>query len=292
MKQFYINVIDYRGDETVINSRGDCLYDYRTKYFLRQQEDFHLWKQWGHKFRCFTQHHKSQDFKHFDDVVYISRCNTAKARNYVLDYIKNSDEDWFGLWDNDATLYWDRLSSRLFPQHLHSVNEIANEQEIIGYVPFNPGASPYLNVQDGWTFKPTIQMKGTMMFLRNPNQYGDTRFNENISTMEDLEWAVHLTKKDKKFAIIEQVSLNELVNGKSTIFTVNAYHENYKKPGPKSNPKGLLKWDAQLDRNQKYQIAREEIAQLHNLSMDDAAAQQRNLWRVPEQFHNLFEYAP
>jgi hypothetical protein len=285
----WINVIDYRGDDTVINSRGDSLFNYRTVYFLRQQADFHHWKTAGHKFRCFTQHNDN-NFSEFDDVVKIPRCHTAKARNYVLDFIQHSSEDWIGLWDNDTTLYWDRLSSKIFPRDIDIVHELAINQDIIGYVPFNPGASPYQKVEEGWTFRPTIQMKGTMMFLRNPNQYGNIRFNEQISTMDDLEWAVNLTKQDKKFAIINQVSLNELVNGKSTIFTVNAYHENYKKPGRNANPKGLLKWDAQLDRNEKYKIARKEIEQLHNLTMDDASAMQRNLWRVPKNFFDLFKF--
>ena len=285
----WINIIDYRGDDTVINSRGDSLFNYRTKYFLRQQDDFKYWKAHGHQFRCFTQHNDNS-FNHFDHVVKIPRCHTAQARNYVLDFIQNSNEDWFGLWDNDTTLYWDRLSSKIFPRDIDQVNQLASEQDIIGYVPFNPGAGPYQQVEAGWTFKPTIQMKGTMMFLRNPNQYGNTRFNEQISTMDDLEWAVNLTKQDKKFAIIEQVSLNELVNGKSTIFTVNAYHEGYKKPGPNANPKGLLKWDAQLDRNEKYKIARKEIEKLHNLTMDEAAFRQRKLWHVPTTFNSLFEF--
>jgi hypothetical protein len=285
----WINVIDYRGDDTVINSRGDNLFWYRTKYFLKMTEDFSHWRQHGHQFRCFTQHNDNS-FNDFDHVVKIPRCHTAQARNYVLDFVQNSNEDWFGLWDNDTTLYWDRLSSKIFPRDIDQVNQLASEQDIIGYVPFNPGAGPYQQVKEGWTFKPTIQMKGTMMFLRNPNQYGNTRFNEQISTMDDLEWAVNLTKQDKKFAILDQISLNELVSGKSTIFTVNAYHENYKKPGPKANPKGLLKWDAQLDRNEKYKIARKEIENLHNLTMDEAALRQRNLWRVPSTFNSLFEF--
>ena len=34
----YINIIDYRGDEQVANSLGETLFQYRTRYFVKQQE--------------------------------------------------------------------------------------------------------------------------------------------------------------------------------------------------------------------------------------------------------------
>lgn len=280
-------MIDYRGDETIINSRGDCLFDYRTKYFLRIQEDFHYWKQWGHKFRCFTQHHQSKDFKHFDDVVYIPRGNAAASRNQVLDYYKRNS--WIAIWDNDATLYWDKLDSKLFPSELDAVCDLADKENIISFIPFNSQQSPYpKQIKDRWTFKPQIAQKGTMMFIKNIDCY----FDETMTALSDLERACRLVLLGYKTAICEQISLNELDNGKSTIFKVNAYHEQYKKPGPKANPKGLLKWDAQLDRNEKY---KKNILYIENKlgSIENIKNQHKILWNpLQTTFSSFFEYAP
>lgn len=249
----WINVIDYRGDQTTVNSRGDTLFDYRTKYFFRQQDDFHYWKKWGHKFRCFTQHHNRNDLFNdyfaFDDVIKIPRGNAAFSRNQVLDYY--TKDQWIGIWDNDATLYFNKLNSLEFCQELEQVCEQADQQGIVSFIPFNAQQSPYPKHQKPrWTFRPKLEQKGTMLFVKTD----DWRFDEQMSALEDLEFAMRLVSDNKKFAVCEQVSLKEMVQAKSTIFQINAHHKSYKKPGPNANPNGLLEWDAQLDRQKKYKI--------------------------------------
>jgi hypothetical protein len=276
----WINVIDYRGDDTVINSRGDSLFNYRTKYFLRIQEDFHIWKQWGHKFRCFTKHKRCEHHTEFDDVIEIPMMNVPQTRNLILDYYDKNT--WIGMWENDATLYWDRLHSRRVPKELDYICKLADDQKIIAWVPFNPHQSPYQEIGDEWTFKPSINLKGTMVF----HKITDMRFDETFDILDDVEYACHLTAQGMKSAQLEQMSLREVVNGKSTIFKVNAYHEQYKNPGAKANPKGLLKWDAQLDRNERYVIGKEKIKLKHGADLKEISNNQRKLWKQP---NNLFD---
>ena len=281
-----ICVNDYRGDDTVINSRGDSLYNYRTHYFHRIQQDFNRWQQWGHEFWCYTQHPNSRDFQQFDRVIPVERNPVAQAKNVILDDLYSQGIDWCGIWDNDSTLYWDKHRSQQLPKQLERVCELAQEQNIWSFVPFNPQQAPYQTPDvTQWTFKPTIQMKGSMTFLRVHEQ----RYNTEVTTMDDLVYAIDLTRQERRCGMLEQAVLNELVNGKSTIFTVNAYHEQYKNPGPRANPKGLLKWDAQLSRNEQYIQAHKDIEQLYGTSWGDWQTRQRMLWRIPETFNELFE---
>ena len=277
----WINIIDYRGDETVINSRGDSLFQYRTKYFLRQQTDFHHWKKAGHKFRCFTQHESRNplfnDYGEYDDVVKIPRSNAPQARNYVLNYY--SKDEWIGVWDNDATLYWDKLESRKFPSQLDNICQQAQSNRIVSFIPFNAQQAPYpKNVKTAWTFKPKLEQKGTMLFL----QVGDWRFDESMDALEDLEFACSLISQGYKFAQCEQVSLKEMVHGKSTVFQVNSYHKEYKKPGPNANPDGLLEWDAQIDRTEKYKKNIEYIELKLGSNIKTLREQHKNLWNDQE----------
>lgn len=286
----WINVIDYRGDDTIINTRGDSLFKYRTNYFHKQQEDFTIWKEAGHKFRCFTQHINTNDliddFWAFDEVVRIPRGNAAQSRNYVLDYYCLGD--WIGIWDNDASLYFDRLESRRFVTELDLICKLAEEQNISSFVPFNAQQSPYpKKPKPAWTFKPKLEQKGTMLFVK----VDSWRFDVNMTALEDLEFAARLAKENKKFAMCEQVSLKELVNGKSTIFQVNAYHSEYKNPGPNANPKGLLQWDAQLDRKYKYEQNKSYIENKLKMSLEDIKKIHKSNWLIKSDYNKLFENA-
>lgn len=282
----WINIIDYRGDGTTVNSRGDNLFDYRTKYFLRQQKDFDLWKKWGHKFRCFTQHNDN-NFSKFDSVVSIPRSTAPQARNYVHDYYPQNT--WIGLWDNDATLYWKKLNSQSVPQQLDAITEICEQQDIHAWVPFNAQQSPYpKTVPKDWSFKPTIQLKGTMTFVKT----SDLRHNEAEPSRDDVEYAFELTRRSKKVGMLEQASLNELVTGKSTVFKINAHYEAYKNPGPNANQLGLLKWDAQLSRRDEYLRADKQWIQRYGMGLRDFQELQRKLWEPnPLIISGLFEYA-
>lgn len=278
----WINIIDWRGDSTAINSRGDSLFWYRTKYFLRQQADFHRWKKYGHQFRCFTQH-DDDSHPEFDDVVRIPRSNAPQARNYVHNFYPINT--WIGLWDNDGTLYWDKLHSNQVPQDLDLICSEADNKKIVAWVPFNAQQSPYpKTLPDPWTFKPTIQLKGTMTFVKT----SELRHNESEPSRDDVEYAFELTRLRRRVGMLEQASLNELVNGKSTVFKVNAYHEAYKKPGPRANPNGLLQWDAQLSRRDEYQRADKVWQEKYGQGLEDFQRQQRALW-CDNIFDNLFE---
>lgn len=279
-------MIDYRGDDTIINSRGDCLFDYRTKYFLRIQEDFHYWKQWGHKFRCFTQHHQSEDFKHFDDVVYIPRGNAAASRNQVLDYYKRNS--WIAILDNDCSLYFNRLDALDFIKNLDDVISFAEQSNIVSFVPFNPLVQPYPKILPSkWTFQPQV-VQNAFIFCK----VMDFRYDESLTTREDYDIGCQIIMAGYKCARLANISLRSMVNGKSTIFKVNAYHEQYKKPGPKANPKGLLKWDAQLDRIEKYNNANNEIEQKYQCSQKEIEERLRIMFKPQSKtFNTLFEYA-
>lgn len=280
----WINVIDYRGDETIINSRGDSLFSYRTKYFQRQQEDFEYWKQAGHKFRCFTQH-DDDNYIGFDDVVKISRGNAAFSRNCVLNYYTKGD--WISIWDNDVSLYWDKFNAIKFTLDCENVCKLAEEQNIISFVPFNPLVSPYSkNIPKIWTFNNQI-VQNALIFCK----ILDFRYDENLTTREDYDIGCAMTLAGYKTARLENISLKSMVNGKSTIFTVNAYHEAYKNPGPKANPKGLLKYDAQLDRLEKYKKANEEMEQKYSMSLQQIEIEQRKLWKITKNnFNELFSF--
>jgi hypothetical protein len=271
----WINVIDYRGDDTIVNSRGDRLFDYRTRYFFKQQEDFHRWKTHGHRFRCFTQHHNRtpflDDYSEFDDVQHIPRGNAAQSRNRVLDFYEPGE--WIGIWDNDATLYFDKLDSLTFVKDLDSICVEAQQKNIASFVPFDASQAPYPRKPKRW--RPCLNQKTTMLFA----QVSDWRFDETLCCLEDLEFACRLSQKGVLFAQTELCSLKELVKGKSTIFTLNAHHSEYKNPGPNANPKGLLIWDAQLDRKIKYQKALNEIERKLGKSLRKLKQEHKLLWK-------------
>jgi hypothetical protein len=279
----WINIIDYRGDTTVINSRGDSLFDYRTKYFLRQQDDFKHWQKHGHQFRCFSQHPADNNFPHFDDVVQIPRGNCQSSRNAVLDFYPQ--DTWIGMWDNDATLYWERFLGYDFPKLLSQSTNYCDNENIVSFVPFNSQQTPYPKVDpEVWTMVPKLEQKGTMMFMKTHLH----RYDSQMTGLSDMELACRLTLEGYKLAECQNASLNELVNGKSTIFKVNAYHEDYKKPGARANPAGLLKWDAQLDRNDKYRQNRAYIENKLGYTLDELKRKQRGLW-VNNNFSQLFD---
>ena len=266
-----VNVIDYRGDDTIINSRGETLYEYRTRYFHKIQQDFDIWKSAGHQFFCFTQHKDNDaDFWGFDNVVEMPRGKAAEARNYILDYHKQ--QEWISIWDNDASVYFDRLDTKRFIKYLDSIILEADKLGLSGFIPFNAQQSPYPTNPKRW--KPWIALKGTMMFLK----VLEHRYDTDMDCLEDLEYPARLTLQGHKFAQTEMCSLKEYVNGKSTIFKVNAYHSEYKNPGPNANPDGLLKWDAQLDRNDKYAVAKEYIENKLGFNIKEITKIQKSLW--------------
>lgn len=202
--QMWINVIDYRGQ--------DNLFVKRTEVFLKQQQDFHYWQQHGHKFRCFTQHHTDNNFGEYDDVIKIPRCYAAKARNIILDYYPA--DTWIGIWDNDASLYWNRLDSAKVPGELDKITQQADDQLIVAWAPYNPQTSPYQEtLPPAWTFRSTISLKGTMMFLKTQS----IRFNETITTLEDRDYACQLTMLGHRVGRLEQAALKEWAASHSTI---------------------------------------------------------------------------
>lgn len=289
----YINIIDYRGSKTTQTlSRGDTLFDYRTKYFVKQQQDFPKWQQHGHKFICFTQHPDDKNFDGFDKVVPIPRGTCDESRNAVFDYHKqqSSNWKWMGLWDNDSTLYWTKNNSSLLPEKLDEVCAQAQQQGIAGWVPFNPQQAPYVEVDlNTWTFKPTIHLKGSMMFLHNEQQWYDTSFAYHGG---DLRYAIELTRKGKKCAWLDQAALNELVTGKSTVFQINAYHEKYKKPGPDANPKGLKKWDSTIARRERLKVHFDHILTTTGLTVKDWQKKQRDLWQQDKTIYSKLFLSP
>ena len=277
-----IYVTDYRGDDTVINSRGDTLYNYRTVYFHKFQQEFSRWQKHGHRFICYTQHTQGllDDYPCFDEVVQVPRARTEVAKNRILDDVEASGDDWFGIWDNDATLYWNRLRSEQLPQELDLVCEKAEEQNIVAFVPFDSSKAPYSTVQDTtqWQFKPTVNLRSTMMFQRNPGVLSSQRCPTQFTASFDLAYAYELTSQGHRLGMLQQASLREMGNNKSTIFEVSARHEQYKKPGPNANPLGLLQWDGQVDRKDKYKQAQQEFKQHYGLTNRDYIKLQRSLW--------------
>lgn len=271
-----INIIDYRGDNTVINSRGETLFEYRTRYFHRTQEDFKPWRDAGHTFTCFTQHHNRNDlfddYWAFDKVIPIPRSNAPEARNHVLDYYPKGE--WIGIWDNDASVYLDKLDTRNFIKDLDAICQEADRLGIVSFVPFNAQQAPYPKNPKRW--KPRVEQKGTMMFLR----VMDWRYDETLACLEDLENALRLAQQGHKTAQTELCSLKEYQSAKSTIFKVNAYHAEYKNPGPNANPQGLKKWDAQFDRVDKYAQAKQQIETKLGDTIQNIKQQHKNTWKT------------
>jgi hypothetical protein len=282
-----ILVNDYRGDHTQINSRGDTLYQHRTRYFLKMQQDFAVWQRHGHHFICFTQHTDSAP-QQFDLVIPVPRNTVAHARNVMLDWLQQQriKDDWIGLWDNDVTLYWPRLQNARVPKELHMICRSAQDQNIHAWVPMNPQHTPYRDRPQDWQFQPTIQMKGSMTFIRNPSTTKPQRFNTSVTTMDDLVWAIEQTQRGNKVAILQQASLNELVKDKSTIFRVEPHRVPYKRPGARANPLGLTHYDGQRHRLEQFGKAEREIALWTGRTLQDWQHTQRQLW---QQKNNTYE---
>jgi len=270
----WINIIDYRGDDTIINTRNETLFNYRTRYLFRIQEDFYHWKKHGHKFRCFTQHDNRNDiindYSEFNDVVKIPRGNAASSRNLVLDYY--SKDEWIGIWDNDASVYFDKLDTKNFIRDLDAICQEAEQLAISSFVPFNAQQAPYPLKPKRW--KPKLEQKTTQLWCC----VDDWRFDDTLECLEDLEFACRLALQGKKFAQTELCSLKEYVNGKSTIFVVNEHHKAYKKPGPGANPNGLKQWDAQLDRVEKYDRAKQQIETKLGYTIKEIKEIHKKLW--------------
>ena len=205
----------------------------------------------------------------------------AHARNVMLDWLQQQhiQDDWIGLWDNDVTLYWPKLQNARVPKELHSICKTAQDQGIHAWVPMNPQHTPYKDQPQAWQFQPTIQMKGSMTFIRNPHTTQHQRFCTSVTTMDDLVWAIEQTQRGNKVAILPQASLNELVKDKSTIFRVEPHRVPYKRPGAGANPLGLTQWDGQRHRKQQFDKAQREIAQWTGHTLQDWQKTQRQLWQ-------------
>jgi hypothetical protein len=253
-----INLVDYRGDNTIVNNKGETLFEYRTRYFRRVQDDFHYWKQHGHKFVCFTQHPNDNNFEGFDEVIAIPRGTAPQSRNCILEHYPA--DTWIGIWDNDATLYWDKLNSKLVPKELEQICQQADNGGLYAWVPFNAQQAPYpTDLTPRWTFSPTIQLKGTMTFIKTC----ELRFNEQQPYRDDVEYAFELTLLDRKVGMLDQASLREHRPMFSTIFKNN--------------------------RVEIYQQSNKEMEDKLKYTFEELQAKQRNLWNIPEQFNSLFE---
>ena len=269
-----IAVIDWRGDGTAINSRGDSLFNYRTKYFHRQQEDFARWQLHGHTLHCFTQHDVRaviDDWWAFDEVIPCTRASQCEARNQVLAWA--TPGEWIGCWDNDATLNWHKMWSADLPDQLEFVCEQAQDDGIGAWMPFNAQQSPYPKLPASeWLFEPTIKLKGTMMFLA----VTDVRFDEDITCWEEVDYATQLMMQGVKTARLQQAALRELVEWKSTLFDVNCAHPEY---GARPLMKNQNKWDTQWSRQDAYAKAKQQIEAKWHTSMRDLAHKHKQLWR-------------
>jgi len=286
-----INIIDYRGTDTPVNAQGETLREHRTRYFERMQDDFYLWQQHGHRMVCFTQHPDDQCFEGFDIVVEIAPGTCDQSRRAVFEYHRHQNLrnwEWMGVWDNDATLYWNRLRSAEVPAQLDHICEQAWAQGIAGWVPFNPQQAPYQTVDlASWTFKPTIHLKGTMMFVHNSGVEYDDTFAYHGG---DVRYAIECTRQGLKCAQLEQAAVNELVTDKSTVFDVREYRAPYREPGAKANPLGMTKWDSTQARRERLQQHYAHIEATTGRTIKQWQQAQRSLWNTPHtQFDQLFD---
>ena len=244
-----INVIDYRGDATVINSRGDTLFNYRTKYFHKMQEDFYLWKEHGHTFQCWTQHQNRNQFVNdywaFDQVSEIPRSSAPEARNIVLDSLPK--DIWCAIWDNDTTLYWDKLKSKQFPKDLSALTNYCDQENIRLFQPFNSQQSPYPKKISS-DFKTAKKIKGTQMYLKTT----DIRF-QNFTALEDWAFGLDHIQRGYKLATCMSASLREFQTDKSTIFGVNVNSKLWQEN------QHLHPWDGELERRRIYAEAKQII---------------------------------
>lgn len=250
-----INVIDYRGVKgEVINTKGETLYDYRTRYFKAMQDDFKIWKEHGHTFRCWTQHQiNDTDFTEFDDVIEVPRGNASESRNRVLDAYPI--DEWVTIWDNDATLYFKQLHSRRFVEELDKVLELADERKIRAFIPFNPQQSPYPKVlEPDFTFKPTLELKGTMFWVKNTHH----RFDVTLPALEDHEFAWKLVLDNYRVARLQELSLKEYAMNTSTIFEKKSSNEE-----SRENRKLIYK-NCRAMMEKKLGISYMECKELHN----------------------------
>ena len=255
-----INIIDYRGDDTIINTRGETLFQYRTRYFHRIQEDFQPWRDAGHTFTCFTQHSNQNelfdDYWGFDKVIPIQRCNAPQARNHVLNHYEKGE--WIGIWDNDASVYLNKLDTRNFIKNLDTIAQEADDLGIVSFVPFNAQQAPYPKKPQRW--KPRVEQKGTMLFLK----VMDWRYDATLDCLEDLENALRLAQQGYKTAQTDLCSLKEYQSAKSTIFQVDL------------NGAGRT---AQQDRIDKYAQAKQQIETKLGDTIDNIKKQHKELWK-------------
>lgn len=262
----------------MVNRVGESLFKYRTRVFYEMQQDFATWRESGHKFRCFTQHENTNpiidDYSEFDQVIKIPRGNASASRNCVLSHY--APGQWIGVWDNDATVYWNRLNTTQFVKELDTkVIDKATALGLTGFIPFNAQQAPYPQKPlPPYTFKPDFP-KGTMMFL----QVKDYRFDETITALEENELASRLILQGHKFGKSQDIALKELQSDKSTVFKIKNYYQPYERPGPRANPKGKLAWDAQENRKQQYLAYTEIIEQKLGTSFSNIREQHRTLWQ-------------
>ena len=246
-----INIIDYRGSDPL-------LFEKRTEKFLQIQNDFVHWRPY-HQFVCWTQHDDISNMHSFDLIKKIPRSSAAEARNHVLGYYAKNT--WIGLWDNDATLYWNRLKSKDFPRDVDLVLSLADQKKLVAFVPFDPRQCPYPDtIAEDWTFRSTNILKGTMIYLK----INEIRFDTTMSAMSDSEYACHQTSLGRKIGRLEQISLNEISPSVSTIFSdtnrkilyaqnkqyiANKYKHLFKKERLGHNNKFIIKRLGELQRS-------------------------------------------
>jgi hypothetical protein len=213
------------------------------------QEDFHLWKQHGHTFHCWTQHkNRTQfidDYWAFDQVTEIPRSSAPEARNFILNSLPI--DTWCAIWDNDTTLYWDKLNSKQFPRLLISLTDHCDQENIRIFQPFNSQQSPYPK-KITTDFKTAKKIKGTQIYLKTTA----IRF-QMLPAFEDWAFGLDHMQAGYKLATCMQASLREFQTDKSTIFGVNVNSQHW------DENQHLHPWDGELERRRIYAEAKQII---------------------------------
>lgn len=311
----WINIINYLGTHTQANKQGTTIREKREDVVRRQLEDLRdYWK--NIQVRVWTQHDDWTPPTWIHDHRVIPQQSPAQARNLVLKELYASNDDWCGIWDNDATLYLhddkDRLDTPYITQYPDDFTDGVTGR-IAHWVPYNAQQSPYKCLQRSPTdnrwrqiylenirYVPTKHPKGTMQFITNCQKiYGQSIYHdESLAVLEDLDFGVRLVKAGLKIAVCENIFLREIPN-KSTIFLTKPTLTPYKNPGAKAS-EGKWDWTSSQDRLDKYAEAKHQIYQ--GLVEKDFWQQHKNSWDgvilVPKRaefqqkdaiFHSLFE---
>lgn len=163
--------------------------------------------------------YKPADYRSDARITYqdIEPCKTAEARHHAFSLFYSSEHPWGIVMDNDAMLYHAVQHNSGYRLIKEMSSQINRYDDLGLLVPINPSKSPFTKMladdlhQANHVFKRHMDVKGSMIFVRNFRLYGQTEVypDRSYDWCEDGKLAMDAVKAGHRVMRCENIVLKE-----------------------------------------------------------------------------------